>query len=121
MTRKVGVIGMGNVGSTVAHYIVAMGFADDLVLIDKNEAKVKADALDFEDAMANLPFHTNITVSDYSALKDADVIVSALGNIKLQDKSILMLTIMAKINFSCRQTKINHFQVQLSIKEFRHL
>lgn len=85
MTRKVGVIGMGNVGSTVAHYIVAMGFADDLVLIDKNEAKVKADALDFEDAMANLPFHTNITVSDYSALKDADVIVSALGNIKLRD------------------------------------
>ena len=72
-------------GSTVAHYIVAMGFADDLVLIDKNEAKVKADALDFEDAMANLPFHTNITVNDYSALKDADVIVSALGNIKLQD------------------------------------
>ncbi|MGE9920715.1 L-lactate dehydrogenase [Limosilactobacillus reuteri] len=85
MTRKVGVIGMGNVGSTVAHYIVAMGFTDDLVLIDKNEAKVKADALDFEDAMANLPFHTNITVNDYSALKDADVIVSALGNIKLQD------------------------------------
>lgn len=85
MTRKVGVIGMGNVGSTVAHYIVAMGFADDLVLIDKNEAKVKADALDFEDAMANLPFHTNITVNDYSALKDADVIVSASGNIKLQD------------------------------------
>ena len=85
MTRKVGVIGMGNVGSTVAHYIVAMGFADDLVLIDKNEAKVKADALNFEDAMANLSFHTNITVNDYSALKDADVIVSALGNIKLQD------------------------------------
>lgn len=85
MTRKVGVIGMGNVGSTVAHYIVAMGFADDLVLIDKNEAKVKADALDFEDAMANLPFHTNIIVNDYSALKDADVVVSALGNIKLQD------------------------------------
>ena len=85
MTRKIGVIGMGHVGSTVAHYIVAMGFADDLVLIDKNEAKVKADALDFEDAMANLPFHINITVNDYSALKDADVIVSALGNIKLQD------------------------------------
>lgn len=85
MTRKVGVIGMGHVGSTVAHYIVAMGFADDLVLIDKNEAKVKADALDFNDAMANLPFHTNIVVNDYAALKDADVVVSALGNIKLQD------------------------------------
>lgn len=85
MARKVAVIGMGHVGSTVAHYIVANGFADDLVLIDTNEAKAKADALDFKDAMANLLFHTNITVNDYGALADTDVIVSAVGNIKLQD------------------------------------
>ena len=84
MTRKIGVIGMGHVGSTVAHYIVAEGFADDLVLIDPNEKKVTADATDFEDAMANLPVHTNITVNDYSALKDADVVISAVGNILLQ-------------------------------------
>ena len=85
VTRKVAVIGMGHVGSTVAHYIVANGFADDLVLIDTNEKKVNADALDFEDAMANLLHHTNIYVNDYGQLKDTDVIVSALGNIKLQD------------------------------------
>lgn len=85
MSRKVAVIGMGNVGAAVAHYIVACGFVDDLVLIDKNEAKVKADALDFYDAMPNLKNHTNIFVNDYSQLKDADVVVSALGNIKLQD------------------------------------
>lgn len=85
MSRKIAVIGMGHVGSTAAHYIVANGFADDLVLIDPNEGKVNADALDFKDAMPNLPFHTNITVNDYAALKDADVIISALGNIKLQD------------------------------------
>lgn len=85
MSRKIGVIGIGHVGSTVAHYIVANGFADDLVLIDKNEKKVHADALDFEDAMSNLPFHTNIIENDYSALKDADVVISAVGNIKLQD------------------------------------
>lgn len=87
MSRKIGVIGMGNVGSTAAHYIVANGFADDLVLIDINEKKVEADALDFQDAMPNLPYHTNIVVNDYSALKDADVIISALGNIKLQDNA----------------------------------
>lgn len=85
MTRKVAVIGMGNVGSTVAHYIVANGFADDLVLIDTNEKKVNADALDFKDAMANLLYHTNIFVNDYSQLKDTDVIVSAIGDIKLED------------------------------------
>jgi len=85
MSRKIAVIGMGHVGSTAAHYIVANGFADDLVLIDPNTDKVNADAIDFEDAMPNLPMHTNIIVNDYDALKDADVIISALGNIKLQD------------------------------------
>ncbi|KRN79325.1 L-lactate dehydrogenase [Fructilactobacillus lindneri] len=87
MTRKIGIIGDGHVGSTVAHYIVANGFADDLVLIDKNEAKVNADALDFEKAMPNLPFHTNIIVNDYAALEDADVIISALGNVRLNDNA----------------------------------
>lgn len=87
MARKIAVIGMGNVGSTVAHYIVANGFADDLVLIDTNEDKVVADATDFQDAMPNLPFHTNISVNNYADLKDADVIISALGNIKLQDNA----------------------------------
>lgn len=85
MTRKIGVIGMGNVGAAAAHYIVAAGLTDDLVLIDSNEKKVAADALDFQDAMANLPVHTNIVFNDYQALADADVIISALGNIQLQD------------------------------------
>lgn len=85
MTRKVAVIGMGNVGATVAHHLVTAGLVDDLVLIDPKEAKVIADAVDFEDAMANLPAHTNIIVNDYDQLRDADVVVSALGNIALQD------------------------------------
>lgn len=85
MTRKVGIIGLGNVGAAVAHHFVSTGSVDELVLIDKREAKVAADALDFQDAMANLPFHTTITVNDYTALQDADVVISALGNIALQD------------------------------------
>ncbi|MBS0952061.1 L-lactate dehydrogenase [Lactiplantibacillus plantarum] len=85
MSRKIAIIGMGHVGSTAAHYIVANGFADDLVLIDTNTSKVEADALDFQDAMPNLPYHTNIIINDYSSLIDADVIISAIGNIKLQD------------------------------------
>ncbi|MHA8262208.1 L-lactate dehydrogenase [Lactobacillaceae bacterium Melli_B3] len=84
MTRKIGVIGMGHVGSTVAHYLIVEGVADDLVLIDTDEKKVKADATDFQDAMSNLPEHTNITINDYDALKDADVVISAIGKISLQ-------------------------------------
>ena len=85
MSRKVAIIGMGNVGAAVAHGLIAQGAFDDYVLIDTNEDKVRADALDFQDAAANLNHHANITVNDYEALVDSDVLISALGNIKLQD------------------------------------
>lgn len=85
MSRKVGIIGMGHVGSTVAHGLIAQGAFDDYVLIDINEKKVTADAVDFTDTAANLNQHANIIVNDYQALADADVVISALGNIALQD------------------------------------
>jgi L-lactate dehydrogenase len=81
--RKIGIIGDGNVGAAVAHQLIISHGVDDLALFDINEAKVKADALDFEDAMANLPYHVNITVNDYSQLKDAQVLISTLGKISL--------------------------------------
>lgn len=85
MSRKIGIIGLGHVGSTVAHGLIAQGAFDDYVLIDTNVSKVEADAVDFQDAAANINQHANILVNDYSALVDADVVVVALGNIKLQD------------------------------------
>ena len=51
--RKVGIIGMGNVGSAVAHALIQEGAFDEYVFIDKREEKVRAEALDFEDAKAN--------------------------------------------------------------------
>ena len=84
MSNKIGIIGDGHVGSTVAHQLLVSGLVDDLVLIDVNEAKVTADELDFQDAMANLKHHTNIVINDYSALKGADIIISAFGNISLE-------------------------------------
>lgn len=79
MSRKIGIIGMGNVGAAVAHGAIAQGLADSYVLIDINEKKAEADAQDFKDAMANLPSYANIVVNDYAALEDADVIVSSLA------------------------------------------
>lgn len=86
MTTKIGIIGDGHVGCTVAHELIISGLVDDLVMIDVNEGKVNADAVDFEDAMANLPNHANITVNDYDALKDADIVISTLGKISLESK-----------------------------------
>ena len=35
--KKVGIIGTGNVGATLAFYLVTEHLCDDLVLIDRNE------------------------------------------------------------------------------------
>ncbi|AGM98981.1 L-lactate dehydrogenase [Streptococcus iniae] len=85
MSRKIGIIGMGNVGAAIAHGLIAQGAFDDYVFIDKKSVKVEADALDFQDALANLNHHANIVVNDYRALADAEIVISALGDIKLQD------------------------------------
>ncbi|MGT2906579.1 L-lactate dehydrogenase [Streptococcus dentiloxodontae] len=84
MSRKIGIIGMGNVGAALAHAYISEGLADSYVFIDINDKKAEADAQDFKDAMANLPNYAKITVNDYQALEDADIIVSSLGNIQLQ-------------------------------------
>lgn len=82
--RKVGIIGMGHVGSAVAHALVQEGTFDEYVLIDKKVEKVRAEALDLEDALANQNESYKIVMNDYAALDDADVVISALGNIQLQ-------------------------------------
>ena len=46
MSRKIGIIGMGNVGAAVAHGAIAQGLADSYVFIDINEKKAEADAQD---------------------------------------------------------------------------
>lgn len=84
MVRKIGIIGMGNVGAALAHGLIAQGIGDHYVLIDPREDKVVADQLDFQDAMVNHSYFAQLTVNDYSALSDADIVVSALGNIQLQ-------------------------------------
>lgn len=80
--RKLGVIGIGNVGVTVAYTIVSQGIADELVMIDTNDKKVLAEKLDFEDAMPRMPYHTEIKIQDYADLKDADVVITAFGDIQ---------------------------------------
>ncbi|GEA94604.1 L-lactate dehydrogenase [Weissella viridescens] len=87
MSRKIGIIGMGSVGSAIAHGLIAQGVADDYVFINRGEAKAVANQLDFEDAMANLETHANITINDWSALADADVVISTLGNMAMQQNN----------------------------------
>ena len=81
--RKIGVVGIGHVGATVAHIIIAQGLADELVLVDKNSDKVAADALDFRDAASLLSTHVTVHAGTAADLTDADLVISALGHIDL--------------------------------------
>lgn len=62
--RKIGIVGIGHVGATVAHIIIAQGLTDELILVDKNTAKLVADELDFRDAASLLRNHDTV----YAAL-----------------------------------------------------
>lgn len=87
MTRRVGIIGMGNVGCAVAHGMIAQNLADEYVFLNRTEAKATANKIDFEDAMANDTTNAKIIANDWSALGEADVLISTLGDIGLQKNS----------------------------------
>lgn len=82
-TRTVGVIGIGNVGSHVALLLGMMGIADTVRLCDLNEAKVISERQDLMDAVKFMPHTVNYVISSYADLKDCDVIVNSVGNIKI--------------------------------------
>jgi len=84
MTHRVGIIGMGNVGSAVAQGLIAQNIADEYVFLNRTEAKATANKIDFEDAMVNDTTTAKIIANDWSALADADVLISTLGDIGLQ-------------------------------------
>lgn len=79
--RKIGVIGLGHVGATVAYTLVTKGIADELVLIDSNAEKAVAEEYDLRDTISRLDTFTKIIPQSYAALQNADVIITAFGNI----------------------------------------
>lgn len=81
--RKVGIIGLGHVGVTVAYTLITKGIVDELVCIDIDEKKAKAEFYDFSDALAILPNQPHIIMNSYEALADADIIITAFGDIRL--------------------------------------
>lgn len=85
--RKVGIIGLGHVGATVAFTLFTHGIADELVLIDKNPKKAQAEFNDLSDTLARNDFHVKLKAQDFSDLRDLDVLITAFGNIRASVES----------------------------------
>lgn len=79
--HKIGIIGLGHVGTTVAHILLMKGLVDELVLIDKNAKKVTAEYYDFNDSFARTESSAVIKQNDYHALEDADLVITSFGDI----------------------------------------
>lgn len=75
---KVGVVGAGLVGATSAYAMVMTGVASELVLVDKNEARARAEAYDISHAV---PFahRVRVTAGDYSSLDGSKVVIVGAG------------------------------------------
>ncbi|MFD1420552.1 L-lactate dehydrogenase [Lactiplantibacillus songbeiensis] len=83
--RKYAIIGVGHVGATIAYTLVCKGIADELILIDTNAGKARAEQLDLQDAQARLDSRTIIKINDYSELADTDILFITSGNIHALD------------------------------------
>lgn len=78
--KKVGIIGVGNVGSTLAYTLASKGICEKIVLKDIRENIVKAMALDISQAANAASSRTIVSAAkDSSDLKDCDVIVITAG------------------------------------------
>lgn len=80
---KIGIIGLGHVGRLLAHQLLVTGMGDELVLIDWDDQLALAVQTDLRDAAVALAGHPKIIIQDYAALRDAQIIVVAVGKSSL--------------------------------------
>ncbi|MDR1694745.1 MAG: L-lactate dehydrogenase [Lactobacillaceae bacterium] len=76
---KIGIIGAGNVGSTIAYTLVINNIASEIVLVDTNTAKAKAEA---NDIMHATPVSHNVKINDgdYEDIKGAGIVIITAGS-----------------------------------------
>lgn len=77
--NKVVLIGDGAVGSSYAFALVAQGLADELVIIDLDEAKVKGDVSDLNHSAPYGDSPVKVKAGSYEDCSNADLIVITAG------------------------------------------
>ena len=75
---KIGIIGAGQVGSATAFALILRGVAREVILIDNNEKKAHAEALDISHA-TTFAYASKVYAGTYRDLKNADVVIITAG------------------------------------------
>jgi malate dehydrogenase len=86
--KRVGIVGAGNVGSTVAYSLAMRGSAHEIILRDNKVDRAKGMALDMSQAANAARMHTVVSVAEEAKdLKDCDVVVVTAGSPRLPGMS----------------------------------
>ncbi|MBQ8972251.1 MAG: L-lactate dehydrogenase [Clostridia bacterium] len=78
--RKVGIVGLGNVGAHCALGLAMAGAVNTLRFYDIDFQKAESERLDLLDSTAALPHRVHITAGEAEALADCDIVVVALAS-----------------------------------------
>ncbi len=78
-TSKVGIVGAGAVGSTMAYAALMRGAARTVALLDVNRQKVEAEVLDLSHGIQFMSMAEVVGSDDVSVLADCDVVVFTAG------------------------------------------
>jgi L-lactate dehydrogenase len=85
--RKVVIVGCGMVGMSYAYSMLNQNICDELVLIDINKVRAKAEAMDLAQGLPFAPSSMTIYSGDYSDCANADVVVICAGAPQLKGES----------------------------------
>ena len=86
--KRVGIVGAGNVGSTVAYSLAMHGSCHEIILRDNKVDIAKGKALDMSQAASAIRSHTVVSVAEeMKDLKDCDVVVVTAGSPRLPGMS----------------------------------
>ncbi len=88
-TRKIGIMGAGNVGPHVALLLAAQGAADEIVFYDIKQEKAAAEAMDIRDAVSYFPHHVDVYDGSMEDMKDADILINASGRTRKPNQTRL--------------------------------
>ena len=86
--KRVGIVGAGNVGATVAYSLAMTGACHEIILRDNKIDVAKGKALDMSQAASAVRSHTVVKVAeDMSELANCDVVVITAGSPRLPGMS----------------------------------
>lgn len=97
-TRKIGILGAGNVGAHMGLQLAVQGIADEIVFYDIAKEKTNGEVLDILDGVSYYPHHVEVYQGTVDDMKDADIIINTVGgSMKLTNERLVLMENTIKI------------------------